>query len=709
MSFLQRFFPHKNRRSWPASRNEKTAPKKRSLFASVDWGIARIQIVAALFLVVWGILWCRAWYVQMIEGPRLARQATRQHMTTELVSGKRGDIFDRNGLALARSVECRSVYVRPGEVTNPEGTALFLAQTLDMPLEQVQRQVSDPSRRFVWVARKIDDSRAEIIRRAGLRGVGLSKEYERFYPFKHLAGQLLGFVGMDDKGLEGLERTMEEHLGGQSSRQLVQRDATGRRFYLMTEGQEDPAGRPLTLTLDAQVQFFVEEALERAVTEHKAKWAGCLIVDVPTGDILAWGQYPFFNPNTYRESSPALYRNRLAQDAIEPGSTMKPFVVAAAMQERIINRDTVFQCEGGRWATRTIVINDIRGYDELPVHKIIRYSSNIGVAKIGLALGARRYHQYLTQLGFGSQSTLPVAESKGILRQPRDWGEADIISTAFGQSISVTGVQMAQAYLTLVNGGVYKPLRLIADAENHPPVPPRRIFHEGVSREVLAMLREAVEADGTGRRARIGGLEVGGKTGTSQKIDKRSGTYGDARMASFVGIAPVDNPRYLVVVMVDEPTNNQFGGVVAAPVFREVVSRTMTYQGHFPDVSLVMGPPKPSEFAERERQQAAARAADKKNNRGTPASSGKTEKRQALSSKSLDGGNQVPDVVGKSVRMAVEAFASEGIVPVIMGAGEKVVRQSPEAGTHWPADQEQVEYVLWLSTLQESLEQEPAP
>ncbi|MCL1984860.1 MAG: penicillin-binding transpeptidase domain-containing protein, partial [Betaproteobacteria bacterium] len=373
----------------------------------------RIKIVAAFFIIIWGALWCRAWYVQMIEGPHLASQATRQHMTMELVSGRRGDIYDRNGLALARSVECRSVYVKPAEVTDTEGTAAFLAQTLNLPLDQMRRLVSDPVRRFVWVDRKIDDSRAESIRKAGLGGVGLSKEYERFYPFKQLAGQLLGFVGVDDKGLEGLEYSMEEHLGGQSSRQLVQRDATGRRFYLQTEDQEDPAGKPLMLTLDVQVQFFVEEALERVVDEYKAKWAGCLIVDVPTGDILAWGQYPFFNPNAYRDYTSAQYRNRLAQDAIEPGSTMKPFVVAAAMQEKIVNRDTLFKCEGGKWETKSITIRDTKGYDELPVHKIIRYSSNIGAGKIGLALGARKYHQYLSQLGFGGHSALPLVESKG--------------------------------------------------------------------------------------------------------------------------------------------------------------------------------------------------------------------------------------------------------------------------------------------------------
>ncbi len=703
-----RLFKNKNRRSLPQQPRQakavgsgNVAKKKAPLFGSVRWELARIRIVAAFFLLIWGVLWCRAWYVQMIEGPRLARMATRQHMTTELVSGRRGDIYDRNGLALARSVECRSVYVKPNEVGDPRITADFLSKVLNLPGDQVLRMVSDPVRRFVWVARKIDDARAESIRKAALPGVGLSKEYERFYPYKHLAGQLLGFVGMDDKGLEGIERSMEEHLGGQSSRQLVQRDATGRRFYLQSDDQEAPGGRPLALTIDVQVQFFVEEALERVVNEYKAKWAGCIVVDVPTGDVLAWGHYPFFNPNAHREFTPAQYRNRLAQDAIEPGSTLKPFVVAAAIQEKIISRDTVFKCENGKWETKTITIRDTKGFDELPVHKIIRYSSNIGAGKIGMALGAKKYHHYLSQLGFGSHSPLPIAESRGILRNPRDWSEADIISTAFGQSISVTGVQMVQAYLTLINGGAFKPLRMIAEADNAPPAPPQRIFQEKTSREVLAMLREVVEEDGTGKKARIEGVQVGGKTGTAQKADRRSRTYGAARMASFIGVAPINKPRYLVLVMVDEPVTNQYGGLVAAPVFQEVASRTMSYQGYFPDTNFAVGPPKPEQIAqELSRLDKKTEKKDKK----APLA-GKAELRRntltgaAKAQAEPQGKHLVPDVVGKSVRLAVEAFARRGIMPVIKGEGQTVVRQSPEAGSALPAGESDAQCVIWLSSI----------
>jgi cell division protein FtsI (penicillin-binding protein 3) len=707
MAFVPRFSGGKNRREPPARRRERPEAPGRpffvlsGLFASLRRETTRIRIVAAFFLFVWTTLWCRAWHVQMIEGPRYAAMAARQHEVVELVSGKRGDIFDRNGLALARSVECRSVFVQPSLVKDVETASAFLAHVLDLPLEQVQRRFSNRERGF-YLARKIDDGRAESIRAAALPGVRLIKEYERVYPYKHLAGQLLGFVGVDDKGLEGLEHSLEEHLGGQSSLQPVQRDATGRRFYLRNEGQEDPAGKTLVLTLDAQVQFFAEEALERVVTEYKAKWAGCLVVDVPTGEILAWGHYPFFNPNAYRDYSPArrdiLARNRLAQDAIEPGSTLKPFVVAAALQEKVVTRDTLFKCENGKWETRSIIIRDTQNFDELPVHKIIRYSSNIGAGKIGLALGAGKYQRYLSRLGFGAHSVLPLAESRGILRSSKNWSEADLISAAFGQSVSATAVQMAQAYLTLVSGGEFKPLRLVMHEDNSPPTPQRRVFQEKTSREVLAMLREAVEEDGTGKRARMDGVQVGGKTGTSQKADRHSGTYGAARMASFVGVVPVNKPRYLILVMVDEPETGQYGGLVAAPVFREIAGRTLAYHGSFPDAYAAAGPQRPADAPKKAARVSAGERKGRnaeKGGREESVAQGKNGARKAAAQKA--GGEHVPDVVGKSVRTAVEAFAERGIVPSIRGEGQKVVRQSPEAGSAWPSGKEQ-ECVLWLST-----------
>ncbi len=685
---------------------QKTAPKNgvRAKLSKVNWGIVRINVVALGFVLFWVALWGRAWYWQIIEGSYLADQAKNQHITSVLVTGKRGKILDRHGQVLARSVESLSVFARPAEVEDIENTAKKLAGILNLPTQKLYDQLSNDSRKFTWIARKVDDYTAQAVREAKLEGIGLSKEYERVYPFKHMAGQLLGFVGIDDQGLEGLERSFDKHLASVSTRQLVQRDARGRRFYLQSDGAE-PTGNDLQLTIDTQVQFFAEEAVAKAVDDYGATWGGVLVVDVESGQILAWAQYPFFNPNAYNTYAPSQYRNRLAFDSLEPGSTVKPFLVAAALQEKVVTKDSIFDCEDGRWDTMGITIRDTSYHKELPVSQIVRYSSNIGVAKIGQVLGAPVYHNYLSKLGFGSRTILPVSESKGILRSPKNWKGVDVLSASFGQGFSTTALQMAQAYLTLINDGIYKPLRLTMNAELEKKATPVRIFNKQVSKEVLSMMRDVVQEDGSGKRARIAGIEVGGKTGTAQKADKKTGTYGDGRMASFVGFAPANDPKYLTLVMVDEPTKNSFGGVVAAPVFQQVTRLAMTYGGDLPDV--VFADKSLSPLIKRGAQ--LSQGARKYKISRSPNHMFTTPKFAVLSVKkskqvtysSLPGHMSkasavVPNVVGKTVRTAVELFARGGIVPVLKGDGQRVVRQIPAPGTKWP-EQNSTEYILWLS------------
>ncbi len=712
----------------PESKREKTVPLKESRFesllrvfaivaaggqflwtrlATVDWARCRIQIVAVGFACFWLLLWGRAWYWQMLEGPRLADQAKQQYMASVLMTGKRGSIVDRHGQVLARSVECLSVYARPDEIQDAELAAQILGEILAIAPEKLLERLSNKSRKFVWLLRKVDDSTVAAVREAKLAGIGFSKEYDRVYPFKEMAGQLMGFVGVDDQGLEGLERAFDDHLASEPTRQMLQRDAMGRRFYLHREGQEEPTGKDLQLTLDTQVQFFAEEAIAKRVEDFGAKWGGVLVVDVQSGDILAWAQYPFFNPNAYKFYSPTQYRNRLASDALEPGSTLKPFVVAAAMQENIVDENTIFDCEGGRWEVEGTTIRDTSWHNELPVEKILRYSSNIGVAKIGQELGAEMYHRYLSRLGFGERTVVPVAESKGILRAARDWGTVDLLSTSFGQSLSVTALQMAQAYLTLVNGGVYKPLRLVLNEDVQVADPDElkeregRVYNERVTKEVMRMLRDVVEEDGSGHRARIAGIEVGGKTGTAQKADKTTGTYGEGRMASFVGFAPADKPRYLTLVMVDEPTANPFGGVVAAPVFQQVTQLTMTYAGQLPDIvfSATGNAPLIQRGAlvnEDARRYKSSREPAPLFTAASLEEPRRTSNYHTLPGHLTKASAVVPNVVGKTLRNAVELFARGGFVPVLKGEGQRVVRQSPAPGSKWPSG-EGVEYILWLS------------
>ncbi len=679
-------------------------------FAGVDWGRVRIRGVFILFALCLAALWCRAWYLQMVDGPRLAEYARRQHVTSELVAGRRGNIMDRDGQVLARSVEALSVYATPGDVTDPLLTANTLGPILGVNPQTIYDKIARAKNKFVWLRRKIDDYTAGAVRMARLPGIGLSKEYERVYPFKHMAGQLLGFVGDEEKGLEGLERALNDRLTCQPTRQIVQRDATGRRFYLRREGEEDPHGEDLRLTIDAQLQFFAEDAVARAVREQHASWGGAMVVDVPTGEILAWAQAPFFNPNSYRTSRPSLYRNRLAQDALEPGSTLKPLVLAAALQQRVVGRDTIIDCENGRWQTKFTLLRDTSSRGRIPVHKVLRYSSNIGMAKIGLMMGSQTLYGYLHDLGFGERTGVPVAENRGILHRAKNWTEVDTMSISFGQGVSVTPVQMAQAYLTLLNNGVRRNLVLIRGAEQ--PAEKRQVFSRSVTAQIRGMMEAVVsEKGGTGRRAAHRGEAVAGKTGTAQKADRRAGAYGTRRTASFVGFLPADEPRYLILVFIDEPSEVKFGGVIAAPVFREIAQRSLAYAGGL-DIRkkagsgalaagqaaeggrglAVSGLPSPFDGPSR-RPDAAGVAAVRR-----PASHADAMRLPGYLAKPSA---TVPDVQGKTLRNAVELFARAGVMPELKGQGMRVVRQAPPPGTPWPEEGEggkgKVEYILWLS------------
>ncbi len=663
----------------------------RAWFASFDWANFRFYFVAAIFGLFWMALWVRAGYIQLWEGPFLAERARRQHMSSETVAAPRGKIFDRNGHVLARSVECRSVYANPNLVDDPATAAGILAPLLGRSAEEI-RPLLEKKRSFVWIARRVDDATAEEIRRAKISGIELTREYERVYPYRQVAGQLLGFVGMDGKGLEGLERAFDAQLTGLASRQLVQRDAFGRRFYV--DGDDDmPVGGDIRLTIDLQVQSIAEEEIAAVVDREQAKWGGVLVVDVETGEILAWAQYPFFNPNSYRSYAPGQYRNRLALDALEPGSTFKPFLIASALQEGVVTRDTVFDCENGIWRSRYITIRDDgRPRKDLTVTQILSYSSNIGCGKIGLELGAVRYHRYLSRLGFGEPTGLHIAESRGILRHPRDWSEADLISSSFGQSLSVTVLQMAQAYLTLGNGGIYRPLRLVLDDQVAVDGGEQRIFSRNTTREVLKMMEEVVES-GTGQRAAIPGLAVAGKTGTAQKASRKGG-YGQGRTGSFVGLVPAQKPKYLILIFIDEPEKTKYGGVISAPVFREVASRVMAYEGQLPDPGALT--PAQAKARAREAERAKRRASQKREE--TVVGEFRRELAPVKQATPQKTSGVVPNVVGESVRRAVEMYARQGLVPVIRGEGPRVIRQTPEPGVRWTQENAPAECVLWLSS-----------
>lgn len=674
----------------------------------MDWGRVRLWTVGLCFTLLWAALWGRAYYLQIVKGPEYAAMAKRQHTATEQVRGVRGNILDRNGNVLARSVEAQSVWINPAQIEDKQGTALKLSKALGLPVGSVLSKVQE-QRRFLWLKRKVDSRAAEALRELRLPGVYFDTEYRRVYPYKHLAGQLLGFVNIDDNGIEGLEKAFEAELAGRSVTQVVERDAAGRRLMAPGSGTiVDLRGRDARLTLDAQVQFFAEEALAEYVGKYGARWGGCIVVDVPTGDILAWAQFPFFDPNNAKATPEADRRNRLAMDALEQGSTIKSFLVAAALEEQVVKPSTVINCEKGQWKLRKVILHDTHSYDRLTVDKILHVSSNIGAAKIGLMLGAEKYRGYLSRLGFGQRTGLPLAsEARGILRATNKWSEIDLATASFGQSFSATMIQVAQAYMCLASDGLKTPLRLLMDDSiacrigtgvDAPPEPGAervKLFSEGTMQQVRDMLREVVEEEGgTGKQARIPGLIVGGKTGTAQKADK-SGKYGRGRVGSFVGMIPIENPRYLICVLLDEPTKVQYGGIIAAPVFRHVALNTMAYHGLLPDTDdpLVLAVAKKeadrkssSKGGQNKKTKETAKEAPKPAR--APSESPSGQETAAVSA------STVPVVIGLGIRSAVEVFAQRGIVPEIKGKGGFVVRQVPEAGSAWPDAERKC--VLWL-------------
>lgn len=653
------------------SRIERKRPKEAR--SKADVVRLKLIFVAFVFASLWLALWCRAGYVQLFLGPTLSAAAGKQNLATEFELGERGRIYASNNALLATSVESKSVYASPVEIQNPARTAQVLAQILGAPRKNLQRDLSS-RKGFVWVKRQIDDAEALALAQAKLPGIHLTSEFRRMYPNRHLAGQVLGFVDVDGKGLEGVESLFDERMAGGRAKFVVQRDASGRRLYLDDEGREmNIRGQDVRLTIDTVVQDAAEQALADAVTRFNGRSGMAMVVRVETGDILALAHYPFFNSNIPRQTKPAVRKNRAALDIYEPGSTMKPFLFASALENKVVDPNKVFDCENGKWVLRGKTIRDTHPYRWLSANRVLRYSSNIGTAKIGLALGAQPFYNTLRGLGFGERPGLGLpSESPGILRQAREWTEFDLAAMSFGQGIGVTSLQMAKAYLCLANKGVARPLRLVLDPPAEDLPEPVRVFSAQTADTVLSMMREVVEEDGTGKVARIPGVSMAGKTGTAQKVGGAGKGYGEGIVASFVGIVPAEKPEFIFMVAVDEPSPVVYGGVVAAPAVRDIALKTLAYYGRLPEAKA----PRPEDVSE---NSMTARAPH------PPTAEG--------------GGATVPNLMGLSVRRALEVLGKRGIVPSLKGGGMEITNQKPAPGEPWPEGGPQAKdggFILWL-------------
>jgi cell division protein FtsI (penicillin-binding protein 3) len=627
----------------------------------VRLGCARI-----VFAVVFAVIAGRAVQLQLVQGSQLKKLGERQHLKEWIVLPKRGAVLDRSNEPLALSLEAQSVYARPHRIHDPETLARSLTKILSLNLADVKQKITS-DKPFVWIKRQISPLEAERIQGLSAEGVGMFLEPHRYYPQAQMAGQVIGFVGRDSEGLEGLELQYNDYIRGETGSSVIERDALGRRVLAQgVEGLQIPPGGDIHLTLDTSIQHLAEKELEATIVKNRAKAGVAIVVEPFTGEVLALANYPSFNPNNFSRESADQRRNRAVADSFEPGSTFKTVLAAAALEEEVVGKEDLFYCEMGKYPYGGKVIHDSHPHGWLPFSKILQVSSNIGFTKVAEKLKKDRYFKYIEKFGFGQVTGVDMpGEIPGLLRRPESWSTVDLATHAFGQGISVTPMQMVMAYAAIANGGFlmrpYVVRRVTGPRgellmQNHPHVV-RRVISEKSSKLLASMLTEVTTGGGTGLMAKVEGFEVAGKTGTAQKADLAHGGYAARkRVASFVGFVPAKDPRLVVLVLVDEPTVNVYGGVVAAPAFRNIAQGALQYLAVAPQKAEV-GPSTGGRF------EAAARRPPAKEQ----------------DSVNEEHASAVPDFVGMSLREAIEKARAMKVRVKMQGNGY-VVKQSPTPG-----------------------------
>jgi cell division protein FtsI (penicillin-binding protein 3) len=517
-------------------------------------------------------LFGRGAYLQVMHDDFLQEKGNARYSRVIEVSAHRGMITDRNGEPLAISTPVESVWSSPADVEADSRQVKQLAQILGMDAEEVKNRLFDTSRDFVYLKRHLPPDQASKVVSLNLPGISLQREYRRYYPAGEEAAQTLGFTGQDDNGQEGLELALQERLAGKTGSQRVIKDRRGRIVEDAGSLHASKPGSDITLSLDSNVQHLAYRELESAVRQHKAKAGAVVVLDARSGEVLALANYPAYNPNNRSKVGSQAMRNRAITDLFEPGSTMKPFTVATAIEQGKVRPETVINTERGVLTVGSRKIHDSHPESMLTVAQIIQKSSNVGAAKIALSLESETLWQSLSDSGFGAQtgSNFP-GEASGKLRDAKTWRPIEQATLSYGHGMSVNLLQLARAYTVFANNGELKPVSLLKlDA----PAVGKKVFSDSTARALRDMLELVVQPGGTAPLAQVAGYRVAGKTGTAHKLE--SGRYVDRYVASFVGFAPASSPRLVVAVMIDEPGNGQYyGGLVAAPVFSKVTGAAL--------------------------------------------------------------------------------------------------------------------------------------
>jgi len=638
------------------------------------WIRFRIYLITTFFLLGFGTILARAYQLQVIERDYLRGIAENGIIGTTRLPPERGTIYDREGNELALSVQVGSVFAHPKQIKEKNKTARKLSRILGEKKNKILKLLRR-DRSFVWIKRKISPTLTQQVSGLKIDGIGVTTETRRYYPGREIAAHLIGFSGSDNQGLEGLEKRYDDSLKGPEHRLIRMRDALGRSFSI---NRTDPSGRGmhhLVLTIDKEIQYKAQQALKIAVKRTKGKGGHCIVVNPETGEILAMAVVPEFNPNTFSKHRPDQWRNRVVTDSFEPGSTLKAFLLAASLEESVVTPDFQFHCEEGAYKVGGRVVHDTHKYGKLSASDIIVYSSNIGSIKIGQKLGYEKFSDYLKKFGFARKTGIGLlGERKGFIREAEKARTIDRATLFFGQGMTATSIQLAMAFAAIANGGkLMRPyvVKKIVDesgslVEETRPKVVRKVISTRTAKRMGKILEGVVSSEGTAPKAAIRGFRVAGKTGTSQKVDPKTRRYSRSKyVAIFVGFAPVERAKLVILALIDEPKGVVYGGLVAGPVFRDVGSWSLNYLKVNPQPDLLT----------------VAEAKAKALVSETPEDSGNSIKMEEVNkiAGELKKG-LLPDFRGMGMREVLKRGRALGLKVSLKGSG-LAVKQQPKAGS----------------------------
>jgi len=627
----------------------------------------KINVVGVMFFAFFCIVIYRSYQLQILGNAKLNRLAKSQYKTNYTVSPRRGTIYDRNGNVLALDIQVASIGIHPHQIYNKEKVKKNLLNYINISEKDLERKFSS-KKKFEWVKRRIKLKSGESIEKLRLKGVQVAREFRRYYPNKDLAGQLLGAVGYDAKALAGLEVSLDKYLKEGSIKKKVERDAKGRVISALYENEDS---QDVYLTIDKTVQHFAEQALYKQAKKHKAANGFAIVSEVNTGEIVAMANYPKFNPNIYWRYDQKKWRNRAVADSYEPGSTFKSVLMVSALESGKVKLKDRFFCENGKFKIGNYYIKDDHPSGWLNVRDVMKVSSNIGATKIAYKTTKKIFYDYIQNMGFTKQVHGGLHnESTGYLQNYKRWREIEFSNVAFGQGLTVTGLQMIAAYGAIANGGdLYKPhlIKKITKGKSdvineHQPELIRTVMSQKTAMNIREMLVRVVGEGGTAPMAVLSGYKAAGKTGTSQKFNEELKKYskGDY-ISSFIGFVPVEKPKYLIYVVYDSPKKGSYyGGVVAGPAFKSIAENILKYAGIKPDV--------------KEKVKLVQKVKDTKT-KEVVVKIENVFKQRELSLKS----GVVPDLRGMSMRKAFQIMDSAGLKYQIKGTGV-VIKQVPKPG-----------------------------